>query len=167
MPLRLPQSEEPYNTLYYVRGDETTLGGSYCVSSMGKSGFKDSQDWARDAQHNPRTAEPPFGLAVKASLRPHVDRIAVSGGQAQEGPSFRKGDTAVQRAAVASIPDIAPAVTPLVHTFQESQYFKKTTEQLRVAGRYPQRTSNNDYGANAYGVRAHVAVPWIAKHLNH
>ena len=167
MPLRLPQSEEPYNTLYYVRSDETSLGGSYCVSSIGRSEFKDSQDWARDAQHNPQITAPQFGLAVKASLRPHADRIAITGGVVQEGQSSRKGHTAVQRAAVAAIPDEAPRVTPLVQAFQDSQYFKQTTEQLRLAGRHPQPTSNNEYGANAYGVRAHLAVPWIAKHLNH
>jgi hypothetical protein len=157
-----PLDQQPFRTLYYVRGDEKTVGGSYCVSSKGTTGFNEQCTWNRESQHNPRTVAPQYGLAVKAALRPHADRIAVAGGVAIESHAMSFGYTPVARAAV-DIPDVAQKQTTLVTAFQESRYFKQTTEQLRLAGRMPNKTTNGEYGKNAYGVRAHVAVPWISK----
>jgi len=157
-----PLEDQPFRTLYYVRGDQKALGGSSCVCSKGKSGYNEQLDWARESDHNPRLAEPIYGNEVKTSLRPHADRTSIVGGVTQEAHALRYGDTAVQRSA-GEIKEASPKKSLLVQAFQESRHFKQTTEQLKVAGRSPDKTTSADYGKGAYAVRAHVAVPWVAK----
>ena len=158
-----PLDEQPFRTLYYVRGDEKTVGGSACISSQGSSGFKEQLSFERESQHHPRVVAPQYGLAVKASLRPHADRAAIVGGVALEASKMIKGDTPVERASLDFGYVDPPEKSNLVKSFQESRYFTQTTEQLRAAGRYPVKPSSTDYGHNAYAVRAHVAIPWISK----
>ena len=161
-----PLDEQPFRSLYYLRGDEQTMGGSYCVGSAGRAVPSESLSWARESQHNPSIVEPQYGAVVKASLRPHFDRTAIAGGVTQECQGLRFGATAVKRSGMA-IEDAPVKPTLLVKAFQEGRFFKQTTEQLRLAGRVPTLTSYADYGKNAYAVRAHVSVPWLAKNVNH